>query len=135
MKSLAKIFVPSLAVVVLASGCAASKDMLRLNYVPDVVPKSIGDKNVEADKKSCRALAVEQSKKLGTGQTTNILLGAAAGAATGCLIGCHPLANTGLALIAGGTVGAGVGALAVDPDPDPDTYRNCLKGRGYEILN
>ena len=112
----------SIAAIALVVGCAAH------NSKPVIDPAGVDMAQYETDVGECEQIATQVEQKAGEG--------AAGGALVGGLIG----------VIVGGSdsllTGAGVGAVAGGARSAGDTekersrvVKNCLRNRGYKILN
>lgn len=114
-----------LAVVVLLSACAST------TYRPIVDMKGVDYNKYEANLQECRAYAA-QAAGVGTGAGVGAVLGAAVGfalsRATGSQYNHGAAARTGA--VAGGVSGAGAGAIN-----ELGVLKECLRGRGYHVLN
>jgi len=112
----------SIACITLVVGCASH------NSKPVIDPAGVDMAQYETDVAECEQIATQVEQKAGEG--------AAGGALVGGLIG---------AIVGGGDsalTGAGVGAVAGGARSGGDTekersrvVKNCLRNRGYEILN
>lgn len=107
--------------VVLLAGCSGATG-------PIIDTKGVDMAHYQQDLAECEAYATQVS----TG--TAVAKGAAGGAAVGAAIGA----------IAGGSAGKGAGIGAVSGGAQSarmsdrekaDVVRNCLRGRGYKVLN
>lgn len=117
-----KIAVPLLVAVSLA-GCA---------WRPVVDPKtSAHPENYDTDLAECRQLA-QQGAHPGGSAAGGALVGAGVGAALAVATGNKGLAGqaAGGGAVLGGAKGAGAGA-----NEQRTIVRNCMKGRGYAVLN
>jgi outer membrane lipoprotein SlyB len=120
--------VASLALILILAGCAQS-------YQPVVDTKGVDNAKYQQDLAECRQYA-EQVSPAGEAATTG-LLGAAGGAALGAIVGAFSGgAGTGAAIGAatGGAVGAGAGGVSGISE-QKRIINNCLRGRGYNVLN
>jgi uncharacterized protein YcfJ len=112
----------TIACILLAGGCAANSSK------PVIDPAGVDMAQYDNDVAECEQIADQVEQKAGKK--------AAGGALVGGLIG---------AIVGGGdsaVVGAGVGAVAGGADGAGDTQqekstvvKNCLRNRGYKILN
>ena len=118
--------------VLFLSSCAS--------YNPVVDPQSVSNTAMyNRDVAECRELA---SHNAGTRETAksiakNTLIAGAIGAGTGTLIGTI-FGNAGKGLAAGSVIGgtAGVTKGLHESDKEYETiFRNCMGGRGYNVLN
>ena len=101
-------------------------------YRPVVDPKtSAHPENYETDLAECRQLA-EQGAHPGGSAAGGAVVGAGVGAALAVATGHKGLAGqaAGGGAVIGGAKGAGAGA-----HEQRAIVRNCMKGRGYAVLN
>ncbi len=106
-------------------------------YNPVVDPASVrNDDKYYQDRAECRALA-----KANTSTTKSVakdaLIGGAVGAGTGSLIGViagDTVKGLALGSVIGGVAGGAKGAYSSNKDYE-QIYRNCMTGRGYNVLN
>lgn len=120
-----------LSITLFFSACAS--------YNPVVDPRSISPEKEDRyyrDRAECRALAKENSGDWKS-VAKDTVVGGAVGAGTGSLIGVIA-GNTvkGLALgsVIGGVAGGAKGVY--DSEKGFETiYKNCMRGRGYNVLN
>jgi outer membrane lipoprotein SlyB len=120
--------VTSLALLVILAGCAQS-------YQPVVDTRGVDTARYQQDLFECRQYA-ERVSPVGQAATGG-LLGAAGGAALGAIVGAFSGgAGTGAAIGAatGGAVGAGAGGVT-GVSEQQRIIDNCLRGRGYNVLN
>lgn len=109
-----------LAVLVLLAGCTTTDEII-------IDKKGVDMARYDQDLAECRSYAneVQTGKKVATG--------AASGAAVGGLIGAIT-GNAGKA--AGvGAVGGGARGASEGSRSEVQVVKNCLRGRGYRILN
>jgi len=124
MKRLSMVLVAALGV----AGCAQS-------YQPVVDTKGVDSARYQQDLYECRQYA-EQTSPAGDA-AVGAVAGAAGGAALGAIVGAFTgSAGTGAAIGAatGGTVGVAGGATKGINDQQT-IINNCLRGRGYSVLN
>lgn len=108
--------------VVTLTGCAGA------NYRP-VVDSRVSPANYETDVKECQQYA---AKQMGAAEA------AAVGAVLGALIGLAVNKNFGVKDASNVRFGAAVGALGAaghEGNNQHDIIRNCMRGRGYSVLN
>jgi uncharacterized protein YcfJ len=106
-------------------------------YSPVVDPQSVrSDDKYYQDRAECRALA-----KANTSSTKSVakdaLIGGAVGAGTGSLIGViagDTVKGLALGSVIGGVAGGAKGVYGSNKDYE-QIYRNCMIGRGYNVLN
>ncbi len=115
--------------VTLFSACAT--------YSPVVDPHSVrSDDKYYRDRAECRALADANTSAVKSAGK-DALIGGAVGTGTGALIGAIAgSAAKGLAYgaVIGGVAGAGKGLYESNKNYE-QIYRNCMRGRGYNVLN
>jgi hypothetical protein len=112
----------------LLAGCASY-------YEPIIDPASPHSDNLQHDLAECRTIAEQQNVARSVG--TEGLIGAGLGAGLGAIAGAFGGgAGTGAALGAaiGGVSGVAHGGLSSQNERDR-IVRNCLLGRGYQVLN
>ncbi len=106
-------------------------------YSPVVDPQSVrSDDKYYKDRAECRALA-EANTSTAKSAGKDALIGGAVGTGTGALIGAIAgSAAKGLAYgaVIGGVAGAGKGVYESNKNYE-QIYRNCMRGRGYNVLN
>ncbi len=116
------------SMVILAS-CAS--------YSPVVDPQSVrNDDKYYRDRAECRALADANTSK-GKSVARDTVIGGAVGTGTRALIGAIAAsASKGLAYgaVIGGVAGATKGVYESNKNYET-IYRNCMRGRGYNVLN
>ena len=123
------LFLALIALGLLLAGCA--QQPLTAANRPLVDLKGVDIAKYQTDYAECRAYA-EQVAGPGTGAVA----GAVVGAGIGYLI--SRLAGSGYDHAAGARVGAGAGAIggaAGGVQNELQVVRNCLRGRGYSVLN
>ncbi len=120
--------VVALTVVLLASGCAG-------RYEPVVDTQYIDPVQYETDLAECRQYAERVSPATDAAVSGGIgaAIGAAAGAALGWVFG-SPGTGAAVGGIAGGSSGA-VGGASGGIERQERIIRNCLSGRGYNVLD
>jgi len=115
--------------VVILTSCAT--------YSPVVDPQSVrNDDKYYRDRAECRALADANTSK-GKSVARDTVIGGAVGTGTGALIGAIAgSATKGLAYgaVIGGVAGATKGVYESNKNYET-IYRNCMRGRGYNVLN
>jgi uncharacterized protein YcfJ len=107
------------------------------SYSPVVDPQSVRNEDrYYRDQAECKSIASQN-----TSATKNIakdtVIGGAVGAGTGTLLGVIT-GNVTTGLAAGAVIGGVAGGAkgAYDSDKNYETiYRNCMRGRGYNVLN
>lgn len=115
----------------LMSGCAVEGHHSGTRVVVDW--SQIDDTNkYYQDRSQCRAIS-EQVAGAGQSAAAGAVGGAMFGALVGVLIGDageFALQGAGLGAVSGAAGGAGHGAMTRD-----SVMKNCLRGRGYNVLN
>ncbi len=113
-------------VVTLIGGCAGA------GVRPIVDLQGKNRDTYENDLQQCQAYATQQS-----GAATGGLSGAAAGAFIGALLGLVAGGNTtDIAQVGGiGAVVGGAGGMYEGNKAQEDVVKQCLRGRGYSVLN
>jgi hypothetical protein len=111
-----------LSALLLAAGCA------NRNIIID--PKGVNMTQYNQDLSECTALA--EQVNVGGQTAGRALAGAAVGAAIGAAVGNSDTAQrgAGVGAVAGGAEGAGRAASEKQA-----VVRNCLRNRGYSVLN
>lgn len=114
-------------------GCATAG-----NWAPTVDSKTSRDPaSLSADMAECRELALQASGgtagKSVEGALVGGAIGAAAGAAIGALSGSAGSGAATGAAVAG--IGGGVAQGLSAEESFKSAYRNCLRGRGHQVLN
>lgn len=114
-----RIIVPAL-VLALAAGCASHPD-------PIVDTKGVNRVTYETDLRECREYADEVS----------VAEGAAKGAAAGAVVGAAAGAISGNADRGAGygAIGGGTRSAIYNQREKERVVKNCLRGRGYRVLN
>jgi uncharacterized protein YcfJ len=115
--------------VIILSSCAG--------YSPVVDPQSVENEDrYYRDQAECKNIA-SQNTSTAKNVAKDTVVGGAVGAGTGALLGVITgSVTTGLAAgaVIGGVAGGAKGAY--DSDKNYETiYRNCMRGRGYNVLN
>jgi uncharacterized protein YcfJ len=117
------------SMITLLSSCAT--------YNPVVDPQSVRNSDkYYRDKAECEALAKQNSgdwKTVGK----DALIGGAVGAGTGSLIGViagDTVKGLALGSVIGGVAGGAKGVYESEKDFET-IYRNCMRARGYDVLN
>ena len=124
---------PALVFTVLANltflgGCMGA------SYRPVVDPKGADMANYESNLSECQAIAREQS--VAGNAVTGGAFGAAAGAALGAVMGAFP-GDPGLGAAIGAGYGGAAGVIqggASGVEGQEQIVRNCMSGRGYNVL-
>jgi hypothetical protein len=122
-----------LLVLVMGTGCAAQS-----GWTPTVDTfDSSRAQYLTRDQAECRELALQTSGSPGGSAARGALAGGAVGAAGGAAMGAV-LGNAGrgaaLGAIAGG-VGGGAQQAAASDAQFQRAFRNCLRGRGHNVIN
>lgn len=114
------------ALVITLLGCAGA------NVRPIVDLKGKDQANYENDLQQCQSYATQQS-----GAATSGAIAAGAGAVLGAALGLVAGGNiTGIAQTAGvGGVLGGAGGLFEGNKAQENVVKQCLRGRGYNVLN
>jgi hypothetical protein len=104
---------------------------------PVVDPASIKNENkYYRDNAECKAIA--KDSKGGAGKVAkDTAIGAGVGAGTGALIGAIGGSvgkGLGVGAVVGGVAGGGRSVYKNHKDYDK-VYKNCMRGRGYRVLN
>jgi hypothetical protein len=99
------------------------------NYVP-IIDGPVGP-NYQSDLLQCQQLAASQASVDGT-TAGNAALGAAGAAATTAIIQ-DSSDNLGRAAAAGALIGAGADVYAKNQNKEV-IVRNCMRGRGYNVV-
>jgi hypothetical protein len=121
----------AIAIVALAAGLAACAQ----SYQPVIDPKGVDYGKYQQDLAECRQLA-EQVNPYERG-AIGTLLGAAGGAALGAVTGAavgSPGTGAAIGAGAGGLTGAAVGG-GTGVEQQKKIIDNCLRNRGYAVLN
>ncbi len=107
------------------------------SYSPVVDPQSVKNEDrYYRDQAECKNIA-SQNTSTTKNVAKNTVIGGAVGAGTGTLLGVIT-GNTVTGLAAGAVIGGVAGGAkgAYDSDKNYQTiYRNCMSGRGYNVLN
>ncbi len=115
-----------LAPVVFLTACAGA------NVRPVVDMQGVNSAKYEADLHDCQGYATQKS-----GATETGVKAAAGGAAVGALIGLVG-GGTGSNIAQGAGIGAvigGAGGAYAGNRAQEDVVKNCLRGRGYKVLD
>lgn len=110
------------------AGCAGS-------YEPVVDLKGVDQVEYQSDLEECRAYA--ENVDVGTSAATGGAVGAGVGAATGAAVGAvtgSPGLGAAIGAAGGGTSGL-FGGLFRGASKEKSIIRNCLRGRGYHVLD
>lgn len=110
----------TLGAITLASGCASSKSK------PIIDPAGVDMAQYDADVADCEQIATQVDQKAGAG--------AAEGAVVGGVIGAIFNNNLGEAVAAGAVIGGVKGGASTEKERSR-VVKNCLRNRGYKILN
>jgi outer membrane lipoprotein SlyB len=117
------------SIMVMLASCAT--------YNPVVDPQSVrSDDKYYQDRAECRALA-QANTSTTKSVAKDALIGGAVGAGTGSLIGViagDTVKGLALGSVIGGVAGGAKGAYSSNRDFE-QIYRNCMRGRGYNVLN
>ena len=128
MKNLFYIFT-LLAIVIIPTSYAAAE--------PVVDPSSISNQDkYYHDNAQCKALAKENKGGVGN-VAKDTAIGAGVGAGSGALLGAIGGSvgkGLGIGAIVGGVAGGGMSVYKNHKTYD-EIYKNCMRGRGYRILN
>ena len=125
MKVITKLFLTLIALPILG-GCAGA------NVRPIVDLKGKDQATYENDLQQCQSYATQQSGAASTGA-----MAAAGGAVLGAALGLVAGGNrTGIAQTAGvGGVIGGAGGMFEGNKAQENVVKQCLRGRGYNVLN
>lgn len=109
-------------------GCASS-------YEPIIDTKDVDQARYQADLAECRQYAeqVDVGTSAGAGAGIGAAIGAATGAAVGAITG-SPGTGAAVGAAGGGTSGLFGGGLR-GVEKERQVIRNCLRGRGYNVLD
>lgn len=106
-------------------------------YNPVVDPQSVrNDDKYYQDRAECRALA-QANTSTTKSVAKDALIGGAVGAGTGSLIGViagDTVKGLALGSVIGGVAGGAKGVYESNKGYE-QIYRNCMSGRGYNVLN
>ncbi len=108
--------------ITLATGCAAHSSK------PIIDPQGVDMEQYEADISDCEEIATQVDQKAGEGAARGALVGGLIGAVIGDSESV--LTSAGIGAVAGGASGA-----ARTDKEKSQVVKNCLRNRGYEILN
>lgn len=123
--------ISAISILTLAAGLAACAQ----TYQPVVDTKNVDNAKYQQDLAECRRYA-EQVNPYERG-AMGTLLGAAGGAALGAVTGAvvgSPGTGAAIGAGAGGLTGAAIGG-ATGVEQQKQIIDNCLKNRGYAVLN
>ena len=125
-----KRYFAAVAIAGILSGCSQTQQ-------PMVDTKGVDSARYSQDNYECQQYAnqVSPAGDAAVGAVGGAAAGAALGAITGALVG-GVSAGTGAAVGAasGGALGLGGGAVT-GVQNQREVYRNCMRGRGYNVLN
>ena len=114
--------------------------MISSSYVfadPVVDPASIKNQDkYYIDNAECKALAKENKGGVGS-VAKDTAIGAGVGAGTGALLGAiggNVGKGLGIGAVVGGVAGGGMSVYKNQKSYD-QIYKNCMRGRGYRVLN
>lgn len=127
MKSYLKTSVMSLSAICLLAGCATTGN--GANFRPIVDNKGVDLNRYEADLQECQSYA-KATPNAGKSAAGGAATGGAFGFVLALIGGGKKLASAGAGAVVGGAVGASAGETN-----QRDIIKNCLKGRGYKVLN
>jgi len=109
-------------------------------YTPVIDPRSVdaeSEGKYYRDQAECRALA-KQSNPQGQEVAKDTVIGAGVGAGAGALIGLITGGGAGkgalLGTVIGGVAGGAKGVHGTEKGYE-QVYRNCMNGRGWNVLN
>jgi hypothetical protein len=118
-----KIFLAAVTIAsLLAGGCAAGRS------IPVIDPAGVDMGLYQADLAECEQISRQVEQKAGAGAAGGAVIGGLIGAITGDSDRVAKSAGTGAVI--GGAKGAG----ATQRERD-QVVKNCLRNRGYKILN
>ena len=104
---------------------------------PVIDPASIKNENkYYRDKAECKALAKDNKGGVGS-IAKDTAIGAGVGAGTGALLGAIGGSvgkGLGAGAVVGGVAGGGMSVYKNHKTYD-EIYKNCMRGRGYRVLN
>ncbi len=107
--------------ITLAAGCAAHSSK------PIIDPQGVDMEQYEADVAACEEIATQVDQKAGEGAVG----GAVVGGLIGAIVGDN---SVGTSAGVGAVVGGAQGAATTEKEKS-QVVKNCLRNRGYEILN
>ncbi len=113
---------PGIVGIVLLAGCAAH------NSKPVIDPAGVDMAEYDADVAECEQIATQVEQKAGEGAAEGALVGGLIGA----IVGGSDSALTGAGV---GAVAGGAGSSADTQEERSKVVKNCLRNRGYKILN
>lgn len=106
-------------------------------YNPVVDPRSVGNEDrYYRDQAECKAIA-QQGAPNANNTAKNTLIGGAVGTGAGALIGTiagNTVSGLAYGAVIGGLAGASKGVSESEQGYE-QIYRNCMIGRGYNVLN
>ena len=105
------------------SGCAS-----RQQHQVIIDPKGVDMARYQQDLAECQQLAAQVQQKAGGGAVAGAIVGGLVGAAVGNSRTAERMAGAGA--VVGGAGGAGDTARERD-----QVVKNCMRGRGYRVLN
>ena len=108
--------------IILNAGCAAHSSK------PIIDPEGVDMQQYEADVASCEEIATQVEQKAGEGAARGALVGGLIGAVLGDSE--TVVRSAGVGAVAGGASGA-----ATTEKEESEVVKNCLRNRGYKILN
>jgi outer membrane lipoprotein SlyB len=114
------IFAATLFAITLVAGCASSG--------PVIDPAGIDMQQYEADVAECKEISEQVDQKAGTSAVGGVIIGGLIGAVTGNSGSVQRGAG------AGAVIGGAKGAGSTSQERDK-VVKNCLRNRGYKILN
>lgn len=104
---------------------------------PVIDPSSIKNEDkYYRDNAECKAIAKDSGKGAGN-IAKDTAIGAGVGAGTGALLGViggKTGKKAGIGAVVGGVAGGGMSVYKNSKDKD-NVYKNCMRGRGYKVLN
>ncbi len=127
MKPYFKLTVISISALGVLAGCATTGT--GSNFRPIVDNKSVDLNQYEADLQECQAYA-KATPNAGKSAAGGATAGAALGLALALIGGDKKLASAGAGAVVGGALGASAGETN-----QRNIIKNCLRGRGYKVLN
>ncbi|MCP4768011.1 MAG: glycine zipper family protein [Gammaproteobacteria bacterium] len=108
--------------ITLIAGCAANSSK------PIIDPEGVDMEQYEADIAACEEIATQVDQKAGEGAARGALVGGLIGAVVGDSEAV--LTSAGVGAVVGGADGA-----ATTEKEKSKVVKNCLRNRGYKILN
>jgi outer membrane lipoprotein SlyB len=107
--------------IILNAGCAAHSSK------PIIDPEGVDMEQYEADVAACEEIATQVEQKAGEGAVG----GAVVGGLVGAIVGDN---SVGTSAGVGAVVGGAQGAATTEKEKS-QVVKNCLRDRGYKILN